>query len=71
MKLALAKVQVAEDLWNTRDPERVVLAYTEDSQWRSRHRILQRSRGNSSLSEAEVGTRTRLSAEENFVGLPQ
>jgi uncharacterized protein len=37
---ALAKVQVAEDLWNTRDPERVVLAYTEDSQWRNRTEFL-------------------------------
>ena len=37
---ALAKVQAAEDLWNTRDPERVVLAYTEDSQWRNRAEFL-------------------------------
>ena len=28
---AAAKVQAAEDAWNTRDPERVALAYTEDS----------------------------------------
>jgi uncharacterized protein len=27
---------VAEDAWNTRDPERVALAYTKDSQWRNR-----------------------------------
>ena len=33
---ALAKVQAAEDAWNTRDPERVALAYTEDSVWRNR-----------------------------------
>ena len=33
---AKAKVQAAEDLWNTRDPERVAMAYTEDSQWRNR-----------------------------------
>jgi nuclear transport factor 2 (NTF2) superfamily protein len=33
---ALAKVQAAEDAWNTRDPERIALAYTEDSQWRNR-----------------------------------
>ncbi|HEX6459789.1 MAG TPA: nuclear transport factor 2 family protein [Thermoleophilaceae bacterium] len=33
---ARAKVQAAEDAWNTRDPERVSLAYTEDSQWRNR-----------------------------------
>jgi nuclear transport factor 2 (NTF2) superfamily protein len=30
------KVQAAEDAWNTRDPERVAAAYTEDSQWRNR-----------------------------------
>ena len=33
---ARAKVQAAEDAWNTRDPERVALAYTEDSEWRNR-----------------------------------
>jgi nuclear transport factor 2 (NTF2) superfamily protein len=33
---ALQKVQAAEDAWNTRDPERVAQAYTEDSQWRNR-----------------------------------
>jgi uncharacterized protein len=33
---AIAKVRMAEDAWNTRDPERVALAYTEDSRWRNR-----------------------------------
>ncbi|MFD7409683.1 DUF1348 family protein [Streptomyces sp. NPDC059866] len=33
---ALAKVQAAEDAWNTRDPHKVALAYTEDSAWRNR-----------------------------------
>src|SRR5580704_7781525 len=33
---ALTKVQAAEDAWNTRDPQRVSLAYTEDSVWRNR-----------------------------------
>src|SRR5215475_2454969 len=33
---ARAKVQAAEDAWNTRDPDRVALAYTEDSEWRNR-----------------------------------
>lgn len=36
LETARAKVQAAEDAWNTRDPERVALAYTEDSQWRNR-----------------------------------
>lgn len=33
---ALAKVQAAEDAWNSRDPLRVAKAYTDDSQWRNR-----------------------------------
>ncbi len=33
---ARQKVQAAEDAWNTRDPERVAGAYTEDSRWRNR-----------------------------------
>jgi nuclear transport factor 2 (NTF2) superfamily protein len=37
---ARQKVQAAEDAWNTRDPERVALAYTEDSVWRNRDRFL-------------------------------
>ncbi len=36
---ARQKVQLAEDAWNTRDPERVSLAYTEDSEWRNRDRF--------------------------------
>ncbi|MGK8523267.1 nuclear transport factor 2 family protein [Nocardia asteroides] len=33
---AAAKVRAAENAWNTRDPERVAAAYTEDSVWRNR-----------------------------------
>jgi uncharacterized protein len=33
---ARQKVKAAQDAWNTRDPERVSLAYTEDSKWRNR-----------------------------------
>ena len=33
---AAQKVRLAEDAWNTRDPEKVALAYTEDSIWRNR-----------------------------------
>ena len=33
---ATKKVQAAEDAWNTRDPERVALAYSHDSIWRNR-----------------------------------
>jgi uncharacterized protein len=37
---ARTKVQAAEDGWNTRDPERVSLAYTEDSVWRNRDQFV-------------------------------
>ncbi len=37
---AARKVRMAEDAWNTRDPERVALAYTEDSRWRNRAEFL-------------------------------
>jgi nuclear transport factor 2 (NTF2) superfamily protein len=33
---AVQKVRMAEDAWNNRDPQRVALAYTIDSQWRNR-----------------------------------
>ncbi len=33
---AVRKVRSAEDAWNTRDPQRIALAYTPDSQWRNR-----------------------------------
>jgi uncharacterized protein len=40
LETAKAKVQAAEDAWNTRDPDRVALAYTPDSQWRNRSEFL-------------------------------
>jgi len=45
---ARAKVKAAEDAWNTRDPERVVLAYSEDSEWRNRTEFL---RGREAIKE--------------------
>ncbi len=38
---AAAKVQRAEDAWNTRDPEVVALAYSPDSEWRNRDEFFQ------------------------------
>jgi len=40
LETALAKVQAAEDAWNSRDPERVAAAYTQDSEWRNRTEFL-------------------------------
>jgi uncharacterized protein len=41
LETAVRKVRTAEDAWNTRDPERVALAYTPDSHWRNRSEFLQ------------------------------
>ena len=40
LETARQKVQAAEDAWNTRDPEKVSLAYTEDTEWRNRAEFL-------------------------------
>ena len=36
LESAIEKTRLAEDAWNSRDPERVVLVYTEDTEWRNR-----------------------------------
>src|SRR3954451_17752565 len=41
LETATQKVRMAEDAWNTRDPDRVALAYTEDSRWRNRSEFFQ------------------------------
>ena len=38
---AVEKVRLAEDAWNTRDPEKVALAYTVDSHWRNRAEFIE------------------------------
>ncbi|ALP52919.1 histidine kinase [Candidatus Tenderia electrophaga] len=40
LETARQKVQAAEDAWNSRDPARVCLAYTEDTEWRNRDEFL-------------------------------
>ena len=37
---AAQKVQAAEDAWNTRNPDKCILAYTEDTEWRNRNEFL-------------------------------
>ena len=41
LESATLKARLAEDAWNTRDPERVALAYSEDSRWRNRAEFFQ------------------------------
>ena len=37
---AIMKVRAAEDGWNSRDPAKIVLAYTQDSKWRNRSKFI-------------------------------
>ena len=57
---AVLKVQAAEDAWNTRDPERVALAYSLDSEWRNRTEFL---RGR---EEIKVFLRRKWAKELNY-----
>ncbi|WP_298732363.1 nuclear transport factor 2 family protein [uncultured Chitinophaga sp.] len=40
LETALQKVQMAEDAWNTRDPQKVAMAYTVDTEWRNRDQFV-------------------------------
>ncbi len=40
LETALQKVQMAEDAWNSKDPERVSMAYTKDTEWRNRTQFI-------------------------------
>ncbi len=40
METAKQKIQMAEDAWNSKDPERVSKAYTVDSEWRNRNQFI-------------------------------
>jgi nuclear transport factor 2 (NTF2) superfamily protein len=52
LESATLKVRVAEDAWNSRDPQRVSLAYSEDSEWRNRDQFL---RGRDQIREFLTG----------------
>ena len=49
---ATAKVRAGENLWNTRDPQRVALGYTPDSRWRNRSTFV---RGRAEIIEFLAG----------------
>ena len=66
---ARTKVQAAEDAWNTRDPDRVVLAYTADTVWRNRSEFLVGRDEVHAFLVAQVGARARLRAAQGPVGV--
>jgi hypothetical protein len=57
---AARKVRLAEDAWNSRDPERVALAYTPDSAWRNRSEFL------SGRSEIVAFLRRKWAKEQDY-----
>jgi hypothetical protein len=66
---ARQKVKSAHHVWNTRDPGKVALAYTEDSKWRKPRRVLRGARGHQGVLGVRMGQGTRLPAEEGDVML--
>ncbi len=52
LETATAKVRAAEDAWNSRDPDRVAMAYSEDSKWRNRSAFIN---GRSEIREFLAG----------------
>ncbi len=72
LETARAKVKAAENAWNSRDPEIVAQAYTEDSDWRNLaepNGILQGPGGYQVVPEAEVAEGTGLSPDEGALVL--
>ena len=65
---AIQKVRLAEDGWNSRDPEKVALAYTIDSRWRNRAEFPNGRQEIIEFLTTEVGERTRLSVNQRTVG---
>ena len=52
---AAQKARMAEDAWNSRDPVRVSLAYTEDSRWRNRSEFFRGTRGDRRIPHPQMG----------------
>ena len=66
---AAQKARMAEDAWNSRDPERVALAYTEDSRWRNRSEFLEGRAAIVKFLTRKWRKRTRLSPDQGPLGV--
>ncbi len=56
LETAIRKIQMAEDAWNSRDPERVSLAYTTDTEWRNRDQFINGRKAVIQFLSGEMGT---------------
>ena len=63
------KVRLAEDGWNTRDPEKVALAYTVDSRWRNRAEFLNGREQIMAFLKRKWTQRAGLPAHQGVVGI--
>ena len=66
---AVQKVRMAEDGWNSRDPVKVSMAYTEDSRWRNRAEFLQGREAIQAFLTRKWGPRAGLPAHQRTLGL--
>ncbi|HZY98252.1 MAG TPA: DUF1348 family protein [Candidatus Baltobacteraceae bacterium] len=64
LETATAKVRSAEDAWNTREPERVSMAYSQESRWRNRSEFFTGReaiyRSSSSINDVKIAEEERL-----------
>jgi hypothetical protein len=71
LETATQKVRMAEDAWNSRDPQRVALAYTIDSRLAQSIGVPAGPRGHRSLPDAQVAQGARLPTDQGNLGLPR
>ena len=65
---AAEKARLAEDAWNSRDPARVALAYTPDSQWRNRAEFITGRAAIEAFLAPQMGARARLPTDQGGLG---
>lgn len=71
VEAAVRKARLAEDAWNTRDPERVALAYTPDSDWRNRTEFFAGRQAIVAFLTLKMEQGTRLSPHQGAMGIPR
>src|SRR5262249_14396114 len=69
LETAAWKVRLAEDAWNSRDPEHVALAYTPGFPLAKPRGIRQRQAGDHRLPDPQVGARARVPPDQGAVGV--
>ncbi len=70
METAAKKVRGAEDGWNSRDPEKVALAYTVDSTWRNRAEFVNGRKEIIEFLKRKWAKEARLPADQGGLGMP-